>query len=185
MATKFDQLLGGWLRLRRPVWDDIKYPASGINPPGAASDPARDTTEGTLLFAANNTNIIAGGALMPHARQVGTVIEPHLHWEPTTTEAGSVLWRFEYSAASIKHVFPAFTTIDVLTPTEGLAGQHLVTSFGNITITDDAIGTMLKWKISRIGGDSSDTYAADAKLLEFDIHALFDGFGSEEQYKKY
>lgn len=29
-----------------PMCDDMKYPAQGINPPGAASDPTRDTNDG-------------------------------------------------------------------------------------------------------------------------------------------
>lgn len=182
--TRFNQISGGSVRLRRPVWDDMKYPASGLNPPGAASDPTRDTTDGMLLFDAAATNVIAGGALMPHAREVGTVIEPHIHWTATTTGAGNVVWRFEYAVASIGNAFPAYTTVNVTAAASGVANQHQVTSFGEITMADDALGTMLKWKLSRIGGDAADTYAADAKLLEFDIHIQLDSFGSEEKYSK-
>lgn len=31
---------------------------------------------------------------------------------------------------------------------------------------------IMKWKISRIGDDGTDNYAAVARLLEFDIHYL-------------
>ena len=35
-----------------------------------------------------------------------------------------------------------------------------------------------KCRVSRIGGDALDTYGADAKLLEFDVHYLVDSLGS-------
>jgi len=183
-VKQFNQISGGCVRLRRRAWEDMKYPASGINPPGAVSDPDRDTTDGMLLFDASSTQTIAGGALMPHARAVGTVIEPHIHWSAVNTGAGNVVWRFEYAVASIGNAFPAYTPLDVAVATSGTANEHQVASFGEITMADDSLGSMLKWKLSRIGGDEADTYASDAKLLEFDIHIQLDAFGSEEKYSK-
>ena len=182
--TRFNQISGGSVRLRRTVWDDQKYPASGINPPGAASDPARDATDGMLNFSASAVNTVAGGALMPHARSVGTTIEPHIHWAATSTDAGNVVWRFEYTAASVGNAFSAYTVVDVTAPASGVVGRHQVASFGEITLADDKLGSMLKWKLSRLGNDAADTYAAVAKLLEFDIHVQLDAFGSEEKYSK-
>ena len=182
--TRFNQIGGGSVRLRRATWDDMKYPASGINPPGAASDPTRDTEDGTFVFSASATNIIAGGALMPHSRKIGTIIEPHIHWSPTTTGAGNVVWRFEYTVASVGNVFPAYTVVDVVAAAGGVAEKHSVLSFGSLTMADDALGSMLKWKLSRLGADAADTYADTARLLEFDIHIQIDGFGSEAMYSK-
>ena len=41
---------------------------------------------------------------------------------------------------------------------------------------------MLKILISRIGGDVTDTYGADAKFLEFDIHVPLIDYGSLSSY---
>jgi hypothetical protein len=43
---------------------------------------------------------------------------------------------------------------------------------------------MMHWKLSRIGGDGTDTYTADARLLEFDIHYEVDSMGSSEELVK-
>ena len=43
---------------------------------------------------------------------------------------------------------------------------------------------MLLIKLSRIGGDASDTYGADARLLEFDIHYQINTLGSELEFVK-
>ena len=52
--------------LTNTSWDDLTFPAAGLNPPGAASDPDRDTTFGYLLFAASGTEIITGAVQLPH-----------------------------------------------------------------------------------------------------------------------
>lgn len=165
------------------MWDDLKYPAQGIDPPVAASDPTRDTNDGMLLFSATQPNIIAGGALMPHGWKLGSMIEPHIHWTPTDNTAGDVVWLFQWSVAAIGDVFPAMQTVQIAQAANGL-DRHQLASFGLININCNALGCMLKWKLTRVGNASGDTYASTAKLLEFDIHTQFDGIGSQEQYTK-
>ena len=46
------------------------------------------------------------------------------------------------------------------------------------------LSCIIKWKVSRIGGDGTDTYAADAKLLEVDFHYQIGSIGSGEQFTK-
>ena len=83
-----------------PVWDDLRFPAQGINPAGAIDAPTVDTTltafPGTLLFAGNAENVIAGIAQMPHAWAKGTPIRPHIHWAKTTGSASAISWVFYY-----------------------------------------------------------------------------------------
>jgi len=47
-----------------------------------------------------------------------------------------------------------------------------------------SISSLIFWKLSRIGGDASDTYASDARLIEIDFHYIVDGLGSLEQFTK-
>ena len=67
------------LTLNDTVWDDLRFPANAINPPGAAADPIRNTSTGMLEFSGSADNVIAGIAQMPHAWRAGTSIRPHLH----------------------------------------------------------------------------------------------------------
>jgi len=48
-----------WTAVRAPLWEDLRAPASGINPPGAASDPTRNNTNGLLTFSGTQDNIIS------------------------------------------------------------------------------------------------------------------------------
>jgi len=63
-------------RLTDSVYDDLRFPAQGINPPGAASDPDLESTTGLLLFGTVGTETIADVAQMPHTWKEGTNIIP-------------------------------------------------------------------------------------------------------------
>ena len=172
------------------AWDDLRFPAALANPAGSVTPPNYDTTNGGLLFDAASTEMIFLQAQMPHAWFEGSSIKPHVHWQKTTSAAGDVLWQLEYKMAPIGEVMDAaFTTLQVSstvagTPDSDTANEHLLSSFGEIDMTDYTLSHMILMKLSRIGGDAADTYGADARLLEFDIHFKIDWWGSEAEYTK-
>lgn len=177
-------------QLHEDHWDDFRFPAAGINPPGAAADPTRDTADGCFLFSGTNTNVIAIQALMPHTWKTGSLVVPHVHWEKPTPAAGAVMWEFKYKVAEAGQPFPAqWTTLTASTPVSGTpddnsAGRHLITSFGPVNLGVGDVAPMLKILVSRLPGDAADTYNAAAKLLEFDIHYLKDSAGSGGEFTK-
>lgn len=176
----------------RITWDDLRFPAVGINPIGGGADPTIDTADpfmGTLLFSASATNVIAGVAQMPHTWAEGTEIRPHIHWCPVTTNTGNVLWRFSYmianpynpadGAAPAQSTFATtVTSVSTLIASTGVVGQHLLTTFGAITMTGYKISACIPWKLERLGGDGTDSCTGTARLLEFDIHYQIDSYGS-------
>ena len=168
--------------------DDLRFPAAGINPPGGASDPTRETTYGTLVFSASATNIIAIQAQLPHSYKEGTDLEPHVHWSKTTSAAGSVACEFKYRWASIGEVMDAAWTADtVYTPTvsdDNTAEKHALSAFATIDGTGRQISDMLIITVSRLGGLAADDYAAVARMLEVDIHYEVDSPGSRQEYIK-
>ena len=166
-------------------YEDLRFPATGINPPGLVSDPDIDTNDGTLLFDKASTEIIMGIAQMPHSWKPG-LIEPHIHWQGTDDEAGGVLWRFEYDVADRNSAFSgSWTTIDLVAATHEDENINIVSDFvPQINLEQYGLSCVIKWRVSRIGGDVLDTYDADAKLLEFDIHYQIESIGSGEEYSK-
>ena len=170
-------------------WDDLRFPAQGINPPGAVSDPVLEATSGLWLFDAAGTEILMGVAQLPHAWREGTAISPHVHWQKTTSASGTVLWRLEYEIVDNGSVaaMDYGTTLDAVTPVAGTpdtdtANNVMISSFGQIDMTGRRVSCLMFWKLSRVGG--SDTYGADARLIEFDIHYQADSLGSAELYTK-
>ena len=205
MATRFNRRLTGQLQQpgKRPVsaefiqesqtlYDDLRFPASAFNPPGLASDPDFDTTNGGFLFAAAGTELVFVSAQLPHGWYEGSILTPHVHWQKTSSAGGNVVWEFAYKWAPIGEAMDAaFTTITAdapvpTTPDNDTADEHLITSFGD-DILDPAgkqISDMIMMKLSRLGDHEDDTYGADVRLLEFDIHYEIDAFGSAHQFTK-
>jgi hypothetical protein len=182
-----DNTLTPGTRVLDPTWDDLRFPASGLNPPGPVFAPSTDTDTGLLIFADAATNTMAGVAQMPHAWAEGTEIRPHVHWlQPA---AGNVLWRLEYRLIpAYNGQFPAaWTTINASEAVGAYVGPGQfvnITAFGPIDMTGFKISAMVVFKLSRIGGDALDTLAADVPLLEFDIHYQINAFGSRAEFVK-
>ena len=175
-----------WWMVKHPQWEDLRFPASAVNPPGGASGPALNTTNGTYLFDATGTELVFGLAQMPHSWAEGSAIKPHVHWMKTTSAAGNVFWQLDYKMCPIGEILDSeFTTLSSSTssiPDTNTAGKHLVTEFGIIDMTGKTSSDMIILKLSRIGGNAADTYAADAEFLEFDLHYQVDSLGSANEF---
>jgi hypothetical protein len=174
--------------INAPVYEDLRFPATAINPPGVASDPDFDNVNGGFLFSATSTELLFVGAQLPHSWKEGSDIEPHVHWQKTTSDTGDVYWQIEYKWAPIGGIMDAsFTQAGSYTTVitdDNTADKHLITSLGSISTTGRQISDMLLIRIAREGGNVNDTYGADARLLEFDIHIELDSRGSQSPYAK-
>jgi hypothetical protein len=174
-------LLERWLA---PKWDDLRFPAAAVNPPGAESDPGRDLTDGTFLFDATATEVLFFGAQLPHGWVSGTELRAHVHWCKTTSASGAVVWKWRYRLAAPGKVLSAWSdlaTAELVISDGNTAEQHALSAFPAITVHATP-SAMLLIELERIGGDSGDTYGADAKLMEFDIHVQCDALGTVNEY---
>lgn len=174
------------IRITESEWDDLRFPSQGLNPPGAASDPARNTNDGFLEFSDSAVNTIAGLAQLPHSWKEGTYIYPHIHAGPKTNAGGNAVWQLEYqwiatsgqfvSANISTHIYidvgtvPNINTIHNV-PTSGVSGSGM------------KISSLFWWKLSRMGDNTSDDGPV-IKFYEFDIHYEKETFGSDKIYTK-
>jgi hypothetical protein len=155
-------------------WEDLRFPAQGINPAGSAAPPTVDDTTfpGTLLFSHSADNVIGGVAQLPHSWQRGTAIRPHVHWAKTTSATGTVAWRLRYTWADIGGTFGAYSDWDTATsgvPNSNTANKHALATFTPITpATGVGESSMICWQVIR--DVSEDDYGASARLLEVDFH---------------
>lgn len=165
-------------------WDDLRAPASGINPAGQVSPPTVNSTDGSLTFATSNAVCI--WFQLPHSWKEGTSIHPHLHWSKSSSASGTVKWQMKYKWANRGDAFPAFS--DLVDGTEEVANantanKHSVFNFPIIIGTGKTISSMICIYLIRTA--SGDTYGADANLYEFDIHYEIDSVGSRSEHIKY
>lgn len=159
-------------------WNDLVAPATAINPPGQVSDPDWDTSIPGWLFDATAVESLDIVFQLPHTVKIsadGGVLKPHCHWTKTTSDVGNVVWQIDYRWAKIGEVIGGEETLSAYQAVSGTfdsntANEHLITSLGTIEDLTFDISDMLLVKLSRVADDANDTYAADARLLEFDIH---------------
>jgi len=172
------------------VWEDLRFPASSINPPGGIGGAAVDTADtpfiGTLLFDPASVEICVGQAQMPHGWKEGSYLSPHVHWSPISTSTGSVVWRLSCETANVDEAYSgSYTYIsEVASYVDGTLNDHILSDFSDLSMTGKTLSNITLWRISRMATSGSDTYPQDARLLEFDIHYQIDSLGSNEEYVK-
>lgn len=167
------------------VWEDLRFPATQLKVNPATSKPVFDYTNIGYLYDADSTETLFLIAQIPHAWKEGSGIRPHIHWQPSSTNTGNVVWQLEYKWTNVNDTEASeWTALTVTTASSGVVGKHQVVSFAEIDGTDKKVSSILVLKLSRIGGNASDTYTGDALLREFDIHYLVDSKGSLMEFIK-
>ena len=158
-------------------WDDLRFPAQGINPTGltgaAAVDDSESTFPGTLLFVHTSATMCAGVAQLPH-EAVMDELKPHIHWAKTTSEAGEVVWEFTYRLiGNVGSTAGDWSSADngTLAVSHGdTANKHALTAFSAIDISALRPSAMIAWRLYRRPAATADNYDKSARLFELDFH---------------
>jgi hypothetical protein len=176
-------------------WTDLVLEATGINPPGAASDPARNQTTGLLEFSATADNVITGCWQLPHGwsgafhAEVENV-RPHLHTRHlTSTSAPNNVsrWKFEYDVASpngdFLNPYGTFTTLDTFSVTNPARTlKSSLCPLGTLPLTGYKGSTLIHFRISRLANsDAADTDTSVIALYSLDLHLRIRRAGSENE----
>lgn len=172
------------------VWDDLRVPMENtrINP--ANSEPAFEQIGVTGLYsfafdAANNDDdSLHFVAQLPHGYKEGSDLHPHIHWLPSTTNTGNVVWELDYVAMAIDGTMGAVQTLEVTVAADGTALKHQVDELGTIDGDGLGISSMLICRLTRLGDDAADTFTGIAYAMEFDFHYQMDMLGSRQEYIK-
>ena len=172
------------------VWDDLRVPAQNTRLNPTKSEPDFESWKDGLLAwhfdAANDsTNSLHFSAQLPHGYKLGTDLDAHIHWSPTTTNTGDVVWKLEYTIVAINGTFAASDTLTAIDAADGTTDKHQLTDLGDIDgsgLTE--VSAMLVGRLTRAGTHTSDTYTGDAVLLEIDFHFQMNTIGSFEEASK-
>lgn len=110
-----------------------------------------------------------------HDYKLGSKIYPHIHWMPMSYSTGNVKWKFEYIKAKGhqqgESLTGTLTSFNIIGTGKGLKGEHMVTecSDDQAFIVDEP-DTIVRVKISRLGGDPEDTFYGAVMCLMVDFH---------------
>ena len=162
------------------TWDDLRFPASSINPAGQTGGAAIDTEEtdfpGSILFVHTGPTMIAGLAQIPHEAKygVGGELRPHIHWAKTTSAAGEVVWDFRYrwigNVGATAGDWSAADNGTLGVSHSDTANKHALTAFSAISLADKRPSAMLAFRLYRTPTAGGDNYDATARLFELDFH---------------
>jgi hypothetical protein len=188
LAVLASLLLVGYAKsVNAPVWEDLQFPISGVNPAGPAAAPTQSTADGLWDFSGTTDNVAVFWVQMPHGwSQSLKTLDPHIHWlnENTTvaTAVFSLQWRYAAPFANFSGTWDGSSTI-VLSTTNSTA-THQISTFANITIANPKHSGMLQIQLSRLASsDSRDTHNTGAiRLLAYDLHYVRESNGSFAQY---
>ena len=167
--------------LTDPEWDDLRAPATGINPVGPISPATPNAADGSLTFAKGN--LICAWFQMPHSWLLGSDIHVHIHWSKQTTNNGVVNWQMKYKWGNKGDVMPAFSAL--ATGTEQVLNSDTIDKSAKyewpaISGVGKTLSSMICIYLIRVN-DGNDTFTGDANLYEIDIHYRKDTFGSRQE----
>jgi len=164
------------------TFNDINISGLALGTGPAAPAIIAINATGILTYAFIGTGVLAdelhGSLETLHDYLEGSDIVPHVHWCPTTNDAGNVKWQIEYIWISRTGTITTSTTIAVTTAAGGTAWTLKRSDFPTVTGTNRQIGDRFMFRIFRDPADGSDTYAFDAAILDVGIHYAKDMMGS-------
>ena len=161
------------------IWNDEKVDltraiATGVTAPAWTVIPGSVT--GGWGFANSQSDELSFNCQISHKVKPGSILKPHLHWVPSTTNNNNVRWNLIWNGALIDGAFTTDGTDPVTAPTGGLV-KHYITTFTDIS-GFSVPSTILTFKLQRLGNDPADSFTGVAIALSFDVHYLSDRDGT-------
>lgn len=161
------------------TWKDLILSASNLRPGNSA--PTFGAFLGgiyTYRFDAGSAHEVHGAVELQHDYKEGTDLVFHVHWSPSTTNTGNIVWGIEYTVQNPGAVFGATDTQSMTpTPAPGAVAHHALNNVYTISGTGLKIGAIVSFRLFRQNG-GTDTFTGNAFLHSVGIHYECDTLGS-------
>jgi hypothetical protein len=173
-----------WAAIQGEAWEDLRTPATAIPLQGQSGDPDADS-DGTLLFDATTAEQVSLIFQMPHGWVDGSGVRLHVHWSKSTDAAGGVVWEERHRTIANNAIPGAWSEFAAATTrSQAVASNQavIIDGWAEIAMTGLKGSDMLHVQIRRNPAATADTYAADVRLFDADLHYRAYGLGSEQEY---
>lgn len=161
------------------VYKDLIMPAANLRPGNTPPTWAAfvDSIYG-YRFDAGVADELHGAVELQHDYKEGTDLVLHLHWSPTTTNTGNIVWGYAYTIADNGSAIPS-QSAGTATPTAapGIINQHIRQNIVTISGSGLKIGAILAFRVYRQNG-GTDTFTGNAFLHSIGVHYTCDTVGS-------
>lgn len=165
------------------VWDDVNVGSVSLGAAASAPDPVQIASSGIYVkgFDGNVTaEQLFGEMELPHDYLEESDFVPHVHWMPSSTAVGTVMWQMTYLCAGDGDTDSAGTTITVLADAPGVAYKRQRADFGTVSGAGHAIGDQFTFRLFRVPTEDEDSYPDDALVETIGIHYQKDTCGSRQ-----
>lgn len=180
------------------LWDDLRTPGhdvrtSGSSPPAMVAGFGGNATLYTLQFDGVSTlEEVFFDVQLPHSWKQGSVIYPHVHFSPVSTNSADAVSRtvrfvLDYTWTNVNSAFGIVASYEMTKAFVPNTSQwlHLIASgVGGLDGSGKNISSVLKCRLYRDPTHATDTYPQDVALNSFDIHFQVDSLGSVSEYTK-
>lgn len=165
-------------------WDDLRVSPNGANPVGIADAAVLVVESGStadqlaLRFADGSVRVAATAYQLPHSWVSNTVVWPHIHFSPTTTGTGAVVFVSHVAWANIGETFPSSTiTTNTYHITTNSQWSHMLWAIpaAGVNGTNKWFSSVINWRFQRVGTHADDTYGGDIDLYSADLHYRWRG----------
>lgn len=172
-----------------PAYRDINLSGAALTPVGATAPDLVDFVNSNLkVFAFDGNNTIErlyGSLEMQHDYFEGTDVEVHVHWAPTTANAGNVVWKMYISWGQKDELFPVPTLLTAApVAAGGTAWEAKYSELGMLPGAGKIINSQFVLHLFRDPTDPADTYPDDAALVQIGIHYRVNSLGSRQMRTK-
>ena len=162
-------------------YKDLIIPASNLRP--GATPPTYAAFLGGIYaprFDSGSSNMVYGSFELQHDYDEGSALYFHVHWSPTTTNTGNIVWGVEYTIAKANAVFPSpTTTTGTPTAAPGVVDRHSLLNIAVFPGFGLTIGTVIAFRLFRQNG-GTDTFTGNAFLHSVGVHYAADTLGSRQ-----
>jgi len=135
-------------------------------------------------FNAGVADEVYGSFELQHDYYEGSDMFFHVHWTPTTTNTGNIVWGVEWTIANNGTVFSSvLTALGTPTAAPGVVAQHVVQNVLLIPGIGLKIGAVFSFRLFRQNG-GTDTFTGNAFLHSVGIHYAADTLGSRQVFTK-
>jgi hypothetical protein len=169
-----------------PQWDDIMATIPAPTSAGGGTPTSANFGVGSsirvLQFGVGDN--INGSVQFTHGYEIGSSVQPHVHWSPINTNTGNVRWSLDYYWLNINEgAIAAPTTIIIEQAGGGSAFFQQIANFPLVAGPLKNISSLFMFRLSRVAATAPE-YNTDAALLAFDIHYRRDTVGSRQVLAK-
>lgn len=161
------------------VWRDENFDSVST---GAGSSPAYINLDTTLIkvpsFPINQTKELNGHVELAHSYKEGTNLVPHVHFNPTTTGAGTVIFYLRiYIRKGTTVLYDSVISASIAV--NGNAWEEIKLDFAEIIGTTFTIGAQVSMRIYRSNADPG-TYVDPVVITTWGYHHQIDTIGSRQ-----